>query len=62
MVLLRGLFGWRGSLLPTALNVAQCLGWTVVEVVIIATTAHGLANDLDAQRRYLGVVPLVADR
>ena len=43
MVLLRGLFGWRGSLLPTALNVVQCLGWTVVEVVIIATTAHGLA-------------------
>ncbi|HVU74649.1 MAG TPA: cytosine permease [Mycobacteriales bacterium] len=43
MVLLRGVFGWRGSLLPTALNVVQCLGWTVVEVVIIATTAHGLA-------------------
>ena len=46
MVLLRGLFGWRGSLVPTALNVAQCLGWTVVEVVIIATTAHGLAPDV----------------
>ena len=26
------------------------------------TTAHGLANDPDAQRRYLGVVPLAADR
>jgi putative hydroxymethylpyrimidine transporter CytX len=43
MVLLRGLFGWRGSWFPTALNVVQCLGWTVVEIVVIATTAHGLA-------------------
>jgi putative hydroxymethylpyrimidine transporter CytX len=46
MVLLRGLFGWRGSWVPTALNIAQCLGWTVVEVVIIATTAHGLVHDV----------------
>src|SRR5690242_15745125 len=27
MVLLRGLFGRRGSYAPTALNVLQCLGW-----------------------------------
>src|ERR1700742_859461 len=36
MVLMRGLFGLRGSYLPTALNIAQCIGWTTVEVLVIA--------------------------
>lgn len=39
MVLLRGLFGTRGSYLPTALNLAQCVGWATFEIVIIAETA-----------------------
>ncbi|MEA3021114.1 MAG: nucleobase:cation symporter, family [Actinomycetota bacterium] len=39
MVLLRGLFGRRGSYVPTALNLAQCLGWSTFEIVIIAETA-----------------------
>jgi purine-cytosine permease-like protein len=39
MVLLRGLFGREGSYLPTALNLAQCLGWATFEIVIIAETA-----------------------
>lgn len=39
MVLLRGLFGVRGSLVPTALNVAQLVGWTSFEIWIIATAA-----------------------
>jgi NCS1 family nucleobase:cation symporter-1 len=45
MVLLRGLFGRRGSYLPTALNLLQCLGWTVVEVVIIAEAAAALTSE-----------------
>ncbi|MGO8961574.1 MAG: purine-cytosine permease family protein [Streptosporangiaceae bacterium] len=40
MVLLRGLFGARLSYLPTALNILQCLGWAVFELVTIATAAH----------------------
>jgi len=36
MVLLRGLLGRRGSWLPTALNLAQCVGWAAVEVFVIA--------------------------
>ncbi|HEV2450523.1 MAG TPA: cytosine permease [Streptosporangiaceae bacterium] len=40
MVLLRGLFGARLSYLPTALNILQCLGWGVFELVTIATAAH----------------------
>jgi putative hydroxymethylpyrimidine transporter CytX len=47
MVLMRGLFGLRGSYLPTALNIAQCIGWTTVEVLVIgqfgaALTTHSL--------------------
>lgn len=43
MVLLRGLFGARLSYLPTALNVVQCLGWGVFEIVTISTAGHEVA-------------------
>ena len=46
MVLLRGLFGARLSYLPTALNILQCLGWGVFELVTIATAAHAVAPAL----------------
>jgi nucleobase:cation symporter-1, NCS1 family len=46
MVLLRGLFGARLSYLPTALNILQCLGWSVFELVTIATAAHTVAPAL----------------
>ncbi len=42
MVLLRGLFGARVSYLPTALNLLQCLGWAVFELVVISTAAQEL--------------------
>jgi putative hydroxymethylpyrimidine transporter CytX len=44
MVLLRAPLGRAGSFLPTALNVLQNLGWTVFEVLVIATAAHALAH------------------
>lgn len=47
MVLLRGLLGARASFLPTALNIAQCLGWAVFELVVIST-------GLQAVVRYTG--------
>jgi nucleobase:cation symporter-1, NCS1 family len=40
MVLLRGLFGARLSYLPTVLNIVQCAGWGIFELVTIATAAH----------------------
>jgi nucleobase:cation symporter-1, NCS1 family len=46
MVLLRGLFGARLSYLPTGLNILQCLGWAVFELVTIATAAHTVAPAL----------------
>ena len=46
MVLLRGLFGARLSYLPTVLNIGQCLGWGVFELVTIATAAHTVAPAL----------------
>jgi nucleobase:cation symporter-1, NCS1 family len=42
MVLMRGLFGRRLSFLPTAINVVQLLGWTVFEIVVIASAAQQL--------------------
>jgi NCS1 family nucleobase:cation symporter-1 len=46
MVLLRAPLGRRGSLLPTTLNVAQCLGWSIFELVIIATAASALSEEV----------------
>jgi putative hydroxymethylpyrimidine transporter CytX len=43
MVLLRSLFGTELSYLPTLLNVLQCLGWGVFELVTIATAARTVA-------------------
>jgi putative hydroxymethylpyrimidine transporter CytX len=36
MVLLRGLLGAKASFVPTVLNLAQCLGWAVFELIVIA--------------------------
>src|SRR5919202_639160 len=44
MVLLRDPLGRRGSYLPTALNVAQNLGWAIFELLIIATAAAALSK------------------
>ena len=44
MVLLRAPLGRRGSYLPTALNVLQCLGWSVFELIVIATGASALSR------------------
>ena len=46
MVLLRAPLGQRGSYVPTALNVLQCLGWAVFELIIIAAAAAALADEL----------------
>jgi nucleobase:cation symporter-1, NCS1 family len=44
MVLQRAPLGQRGSYLATLLNVAQCLGWAIFELIVIATAA-GLLGD-----------------
>ena len=46
MVLLRGLFGAELSYLPTILNIVQCIGWGIFELVTIATAAHTVAPAL----------------
>jgi putative hydroxymethylpyrimidine transporter CytX len=45
MVLLRGVFGVRLSWLPTLLNIMQCIGWGVFELVIIADGAEAVTNN-----------------
>ncbi len=44
MVLLRAPLGRRGSYAPTVLNVAQNLGWSTFELIIISTAAAALSN------------------
>src|SRR5919201_766149 len=44
MVVLRAPLGHRGSYLPTAVNVAQNIGWSIFELVVISTAAAALSN------------------
>jgi putative hydroxymethylpyrimidine transporter CytX len=46
MVLMRAPLGRRGSYLPTAINVLQGIGWSVFELLIIATAAAALSDEL----------------
>lgn len=44
MVLLRGVLGARASYLPTVLNIAQCVGWAVIELSVIAQGLQALSR------------------
>ena len=44
MVLLRAPLGRQGSYVPTALNILQCFGWSVFELIVIATGASALSQ------------------
>ena len=46
MVLMRAPLGHRGSYAPTALNIVQCLGWSVFELIVIATGASALSQQV----------------
>ncbi len=46
MVLQRAPLGRRGSYLATVLNVMQCLGWAIFELIVIATAAGLLCDKL----------------
>ena len=46
MVLQRAPLGRRGSYLASALNILQCLGWAIFELIVIATAAGLLCDKL----------------
>ena len=46
MTLMRAPLGQRGSLLPTGINVLQGIGWTTFELLVIATAAAALSDEL----------------
>ncbi len=46
MVMLRAPLGTRGSYVPTTVNLMQCIGWTVFELLVIATAAAALSDEL----------------
>jgi nucleobase:cation symporter-1, NCS1 family len=61
MVLMRAPLGRRGSYAPTALNVLQNLGWATFELIVIATAADALANQVFGFRaRWLWVLAFAA--
>jgi NCS1 family nucleobase:cation symporter-1 len=59
MVLLRGLFGTRLSYLPTALNIAQCLGWGTFELVVISGGVEALTHGRGPHWAYVVVAGVV---
>ncbi|MBA3019714.1 cytosine permease [Propionicimonas sp.] len=44
MVGLRGLLGYRASMLPTVFNIAQNIGWAMMEIIVISTVVAQLAG------------------
>ena len=46
MVLLRPALGLRGSYLPTLLNILQLIGWTIFEIIIMASAANAISRSL----------------
>lgn len=45
MVTLRGLLGYRASIVPTLLNLAQNIGWATMEIIVISTAAAGIVGE-----------------
>ncbi|MGZ0149648.1 purine-cytosine permease family protein [Kribbella sp. WER1] len=45
MASLRGLFGRRGSMAPTVLNIAQNVGWATMEIIVISQAAVAVTSD-----------------
>jgi NCS1 family nucleobase:cation symporter-1 len=46
MVLMRAPLGQRGSWGPTVINTAQCIGWSIFELLIIATAVAALSDEV----------------
>jgi putative hydroxymethylpyrimidine transporter CytX len=52
MVLQRAPLGTRGSYIATVLNILQCLGWAIFELIVIATAAGLLCDKLFGFRAF----------
>jgi putative hydroxymethylpyrimidine transporter CytX len=52
MVLQRAPLGTRGSYVATVLNILQCLGWAIFELIVIATAAGLLCDRLFGFRAF----------
>ncbi|MFB6725137.1 purine-cytosine permease family protein [Kribbella sp. NPDC056345] len=45
MACLRGIFGRRGSMAPTVLNIAQNIGWATMEIIVISQAAVAVTSE-----------------
>ena len=62
MVLFRPVLGWRGSFLPSALNLLQLVGWTAVEFWAMGQVANVASKrlfGLDAFHLWLAAVAII---
>ena len=63
MVLMRAPLGQRGSWGPTVINAAQCVGWSIFELLIIATAVAALSDEvLGFRAQWLWTLLFGADR
>jgi NCS1 family nucleobase:cation symporter-1 len=46
MVLLRPALGIRGSYLPSVFNIVQLIGWTIFEIIIMASAANAVSQSI----------------
>lgn len=60
MVTMRGIFGRRGSVLPTVLNIAQNVGWATMEITLISTAAAQAMGGQNRRWIYVLVAGAVA--
>lgn len=44
MAMLRGVLGDRAAWIPTVLNIAQCIGWAAIEVLVMTEVATALTS------------------
>jgi nucleobase:cation symporter-1, NCS1 family len=60
MVTMRGMFGRRGSVLPTTVNIAQNIGWATMEITLISTAASQAIGGESRRWMYVLVAGAVA--
>jgi nucleobase:cation symporter-1, NCS1 family len=60
MVTMRGIFGRRGSVFPTVINIAQNVGWATMEITLISTAASQAMGGQSRRWIYVLVAGAVA--
>lgn len=60
MVLMRSVFGIRGSYIPSAINTVQLIGWCIFEFIIMAVGVNALLHNFLGNSSYILSLALIA--